>query len=115
MPKHRNKELYFRRTFNIISICSGLVFAVEAVAWLFSIQSIENRVEVTTFLISFLGLITSYVFGLILLIVKFKTLGEQRVYTTFFGSHVFSVVSWIVLGITTYFLTFLIFSMRSFN
>lgn len=107
--KQVDKEYFYRRIFTGITISSGLLFSILINGWISYSIAINTNFAFIVLTLSFLGVISSYIYGCILVYIRHKTRKQQRRYTSGFGGRIALVLSCLIQGIATFFLAIMIF------
>lgn len=87
------KEYFYRRIFTGITIFSGLLFIVLVYGWLSFGAVINSNITFVVLILSFLGLISSYLSGCVLIYIRFTTFKQKRKYTSGLGGKVALILS----------------------
>ncbi len=103
-----NQEYVYRRVFTGITISSGLLFIILINSWISYSIAINKNIAFMLAIFSFFGVLSSYVFGCILIYIRRKTRKQERRYTSGFGGRIALVLAYLIQGIATFFLVIMV-------
>ena len=106
MDKHYtdiDKEYFHRRVFTGIVSCSLLCLIIVLTDWVYFKGSLPEYVNFVLIALCLLGYISSFVYAFYVLHSRVKTKRQKRIYQTFLGNKWTYGLSWMALGLQSYF------------
>lgn len=97
------KEFFHRRIFTGIVFSVLLLLIILISDWVYFKSSLPGQLYFILMVLCLLGYISSFVYAFYVLYLRVKTNGQKRIYKTFLGNKWIYGLSWMALGLQSYF------------